>query len=41
MKDQPDFTQAKLAEELGYSDSTISSKLQELEERGLIPPRQG
>ena len=41
MKDQPDFTQAKLAEELEYSDSTISSKLQEMEDRGLIPPRQG
>jgi len=41
MKDNDDFKQKHLADELELGDSTVSAKLKEMEERGIIPPRQG
>jgi len=41
LKDDPDFKQKQLADELELADATVSSKLTEMEERGIIPPRQG
>jgi len=41
MKDNPDFKQQKLAEEVDLARTTVSSKLSEFEERGIIPERQG
>jgi Mn-dependent DtxR family transcriptional regulator len=41
MKDNDDFKQKHLADELELGDSTVSAKLKEMEERGIIPPREG
>jgi len=41
MKDNPEFKQKDLAEEVDLARTTVSSKLSEFEERGIIPQRQG